>query len=202
MLENFQKEYILNNLSKGLLNDTEILKLCKEYSMISPYSDVGIREVNGVKVVSYGLGHFGYDITLSDTFKELVKCDILDVKNNNESYYRELNAKEYYILEPLHSVLAFSNEVFNMPDDILGVCLGKSTYARCNLLTNVTPLEPSWKGRLVMELTNLSNKTPIRLYVNEGIAQILFFKGNKPNVNYHSKGGKYQNQELLEIGKV
>ena len=183
-------------LHGGILNDAEIKALCepKEYPaapMIHPF----IAQQDGHP--SYGLGSFGYDIRLGNKF--LVPIGgvnaVLDPVNFPRDHFREIEADGVLEIAPGSQVLAESVEMFQMPEDVFGVCYGKSTYARCGLLVNVTPLEPGWTGTLTLELANLS-PLPIRLHVGQGIAQIFFFKGERPERTYTEKeaGGVYQNQ--------
>jgi len=176
----------------SLLADRDIVALCgREGAMISPF----VRQQEGKP--SYGLSSFGYDIRLGRRF--LVPLGganaILDPVDFPRQHFREIEADGVFDLAPHSQVLAESVEVFQMPDDVLGVCWGKSSYARCGLLVNVTPLEPRWRGRLTLELANLS-PLPIRLHVGQGIAQVVFFCGRRPLRGYDEKeaGGLYQNQ--------
>lgn len=188
-----------------ILNDTEIMRLVKSQNMIVPFSSktrvVGSVE-NSRKVLSYGLGYFGYDIRLGSTFKKLnPSADSIDPKTIVENDYEKIDVddcRSFYLI-PGESVLASSIEYFDMPADVMGICVGKSTYARCGLLVNVTPLEPGWCGNLTLELTNLNKQHSIKLYVNEGIAQIIFYRGILPMTSYV---GNYQNQTGVTISKV
>lgn len=179
-------------MSWSILSDREIKELCeREPPMIEPF----LPRQEGKP--SFGLGSFGYDIRLGRKF--LVPLGgvnvVLDPLKFPKDHFREVIAEEYFDLAPHSQVLAESIEWFNMPEDVMGVCWGKSTYARCGLLVNVTPAEPQWRGRLTLELANLS-PLPIRLYVGRGIAQIVFFRGQRPMRTYTEKeaGGIYQNQ--------
>ncbi|MCX7843996.1 MAG: dCTP deaminase [Candidatus Bipolaricaulota bacterium] len=176
----------------SLLSDREILALCQgERPMITPF----VPRQEGKP--SYGLSSFGYDIRLGRRF--LVPLGgvnaVLDPVNFPRELFRELVVEDVFELAPHSQVLAESVETFWMPDDVLGVCWGKSSYARCGLLVNVTPLEPRWRGRLTLELANLS-PLPIRLHVGQGIAQVVFFRGRRPARGYDEKeaGGLYQDQ--------
>jgi len=182
----------------GILNDQEIRTLCESASlqwpgepMIHPF------EATQKGKPSYGLGSFGYDLRLGSAF--LVPIGgvnaVLDPINFPHAHFREIKEEDTLEIAPGSQVLAQSIEAFSMPDDVAGVCWGKSSYARCGLLVNVTPLEPGWKGVLTIELANLS-PLPIRLHVGQGIAQVVFFRGNRPQRTYAEKeaGGVYQNQ--------
>ncbi|HHK67109.1 dCTP deaminase [Candidatus Acetothermia bacterium] len=175
----------------GILNDREIKALCIESKMIQPFTP---RQEGKP---SYGLGSFGYDIRLGSKF--LVPIGginaVLDPIDFPHSHFREIEVTDTLEIAPGSQVLAESVERFRMLDDIAGVCWGKSSYARCGLLVNVTPLEPGWIGVLTIELVNLS-PLPIRLHVGQGIAQVVFFRGERPARTYAEKeaGGIYQNQ--------
>ncbi|HDJ29619.1 MAG TPA: dCTP deaminase [Candidatus Acetothermia bacterium] len=175
----------------GILNDREIKALCVERGMIEPF----VPRQEGKP--SYGLGSFGYDLRLGSKF--LVPIGginaVLDPIDFPRGHFREIEVADTLEIAPGSQVLAESVERFRMPDDVAGVCWGKSSYARCGLLVNVTPLEPAWKGVLTLELANLS-PLPIRLHVGQGIAQVVFFRGGRPEMTYAEKesGGIYQGQ--------
>lgn len=179
-----------------LLPDYVIRELCeRESPMISPFEPVQKGRP------TYGLGSFGYDIRLGRRF--LVPRYngiglVLDPCQFPVEMFTLVEVPESVFtieIAPHSGLLAESRESFILPDDVLGLCLGKSTYARCGLLVNATPLEPGWRGRLTLELANLSSY-PIRLYIGQGIAQILFFRGPRPKRAYGEKegGGRYQGQ--------
>lgn len=176
-----------------ILNDLEIAREL----MLSPFCNHKIRESNGIKRISYGCSSYGYDITLSDSIFQVFKSGkVIDPKNFDDSCLENLplfsdDSGDYFILPPYSNALGVSRELFYIPADVLGVAVGKSTYARCGVIVNITPLEPSWKGFLVLEIFN-ANNSPCKIYANEGIAQILFLKGNPPLLEY---SGHYQNQE-------
>lgn len=176
----------------SLLSDREIAELCQgERPMITPF----VPRQEGKP--SYGLSSFGYDIRLGRRF--LVPLGgvnaVLDPVDFPRHLFREIEVDDVFELAPHSQILAESVESFWMPDDVMGVCWGKSSYARCGLLVNVTPLEPRWRGRLTLELANLS-PLPIRLHVGQGIAQVVFFRGKRPARGYDEKeaGGLYQDQ--------
>ncbi len=179
-------------MSGAPLSDREILELCTNgRPMISPF----VPRQEGKP--SYGLSSFGYDLRLGPRF--LVPLGglnaVLDPLNFPREHFREIVAETTFDLAPHSQVLAESVEVFAMPDDVTGLAFGKSTYARCGLLCNLTPLEAGWRGRLTLELANLS-PLPIRLHVGQGIAQVVFFRGKRPARTYAEKeaGGVYQHQ--------
>jgi dCTP deaminase len=176
----------------GILSDREIRALCDgDDPMLSPF--VPMQQGKP----SYGLGSFGYDLRLGERF--LVPLGgvnaVLDPVDFPDSHFRQIEVTGSMELSPNSQVLAESVERFAMPDDVCGVCWGKSSYARCGLLVNVTPLEPGWRGVLTIELANVS-PLPIRLHVGQGIAQVVFFRGARPDRTYGEKeaGGGYQDQ--------
>jgi dCTP deaminase len=176
----------------GILSDQEIAALCEvEPAMLSPF----VARQEGKP--SYGLGSFGYDLRLGRRLLVPVRgVDVvLDPVQFPKGYLRALDADDVFDLPPNSQVLAESVERFHMPDDVCAVCWGKSSYARCGLLVNVTPLEPGWRGILTIALANVS-ALPIRLHVGQGIAQVVFFRGPRPQRTYGEKeaGGGYQDQ--------
>ncbi len=186
------KGKFLDMLTGSILNDVEIAALCQgEKPMLYPFCS----KQQGKP--SYGLGSFGYDIRLGTRF--LVPLGgvnvVLDPVNFPRDHFREVIADQMFEIAPHSQVLAESVEEFTMPEDVMGLAFGKSSYARCGLLCNLTPLEPSWKGKLTLELANLS-PLPIRLHVGQGIAQVVFFRSKRPSRTYAEKeaGGIYQNQ--------
>ena len=200
MLE--QRQEVLNTLDphQGLLNDREISFLCQ--GVDSPMLDPFIPEQRGKP--SYGLGSMGYDLRLGQNFlvHKPHRTGILDPLNVPSDLFEKVVREDFFILQPHSQVLAETVERFNMPDDVLSVVLGKSTYARLALLVNTTPAENAWCGILTLELANLS-PLPIKMYVGQGIAQALFFRGNRPLRAYDEKesGGQYQNQEGVMLPK-
>lgn len=184
-----------------ILNDEQILELCTRNRMITPFETQLVRTKNGKRVVSYGVSSFGYDIRLGTNFKYMEPSsnydaiiDPIDASSENAWVSTTLGREESFIIPPHGLVLGHSLERFEMPTDVIAICLGKSTYARCGLIVNVTPLEPGWTGWLTIELTNTSPR-PLAVHVGQGIAQLLFFRGAEPFTSYADRGGKYQNQQ-------
>lgn len=180
-----------------ILNDRQIIELCQgDRPMIHPF------ERRQLGKPSYGLGSFGYDIRLGNRFlvHKFGANTLLDPKRFPEDLYTVYETDRHFDIAPHANVLAESVEYFDMPDNVTGLAFGKSTYARCGLLCNLTPVESGWKGRLTIELANLS-PLPIRLYVGEGIAQVVFHKGERPARTYSEKeaGGVYQNQSGVTL---
>ncbi len=185
--------------------------MVEESRMIDPFLPELVREVEGNKIISAGSSSYGYDMRLADDgfriFSSVYGSEIDPKRFDEESLIEpELRTADdgsrYYLLPPHHYGLGVTVETFRMPRNITGIALGKSTYARAGLLVNTTPLEASWTGRLVVEIANLAN-LPLRVYVNEGIGQILFFESDEAcGVSYEDRGGKYQGQTGLTFAKV
>ncbi len=189
-------------LKTGLLCDTEIIELCKSQKMVSPFVDHQVRK----DCISYGVSSYGYDIRVAGHFKIFTNTHsgVIDPKNFDDSIFVEVDKKvgEDCIIPPNSFVLAESIETFRIPNDILGLCTGKSTLARCGLSVPMTPLEPGWEGILTIEVSN-TTPLPAKIYAGEGIAQILFIRGASPcATSYADKGGKYQHQEGLTLPRI
>ncbi len=195
------------------LSDREITELCcfhnkTDENLIYPFMprqirhvDTGFDELN-YKAVSYGLSSYGYDMRLSDTsFKVFHRIPgvVVDPKQFDDANLEHAKLQHsdngaFFVL-PAHTyALGVSMERFNLPSNITGICLGKSTYARCGVIVNITPLEAGWKGYLTIEISN-SSDSDVRIYANEGIAQVLFSAGKQCRVSYADRGGKYQDQD-------
>ncbi len=185
--------------------------MADERQMIDPFLPELVREKNGSRIISAGASSYGYDMRLADDgfriFSSVHGLEI-DPKHFDEKSLIEPNLRtaddgaKYYLLPPHHYGLGVTVEKFKMPRNVTGLAIGKSTYARAGLLVNATPLEAGWEGRLVVEIANLAN-LPLRIYVNEGIGQILFFESDEDcAVSYSDRGGKYQNQTGLTYAKV
>jgi len=167
--------------------------------MISPFVD---KQIRGDKI-SFGLSSYGYDARVSDEFKIFtnVNSEIVDPKNFKASNFVTKNTSEC-IIPPNSFVLARTVERFKIPKNVLVICLGKSTYARCGIIVNVTPLEPGWEGYVTLEFSN-TTPLPAKIYANEGVAQFIFLKGNEtPEVTYADRDGKYMGQTGVTLPKV
>lgn len=195
----------------AIKSDLWLRKMAEEHEMISPFLPKLLREVNGNKIISAGSSSYGYDMRLADDgfriFSSVYGSEI-DPKHFDENSLIEPevhtaeDGSQYYLLPPHHYGLGVTVETFKMPRNVTGVALGKSTYARAGLLVNTTPLEAGWTGRLVVEIANLAN-LPLRVYINEGIGQILFFESDEDcATSYEDRGGKYQGQTGLTFAKV
>lgn len=179
--------------------------------MITPFLPDLVREVNGCRIISAGCSSYGYDMRLADDGFRIFSsfhCQEIDPKKFDENSLIEPmlhtadDGSKYYLLPPHHYGLGVTVETFRMPRNVTGIALGKSTYARAGLLVNTTPLEAGWTGRLVVEIANLAN-LPLRVYVNEGIGQILFFESDEDcAVSYADRNGKYQGQTGLTFAKI
>ena len=183
----------------AVLSDKWIRKMASEHKMISPFEDKQIRE----NKISYGLSSFGYDARVSNEFKIFtnLNSEIVDPKNFKASNFITKNVSEC-IVPPNSFVLASTVERFRIPKNVLVVCLGKSTYARCGIIVNVTPLEPGWEGHVTLEFSN-TTPLPAKIYANEGVAQFIFLKGNEtPETTYSDRNGKYMGQTGVTLPKV
>jgi len=182
-----------------VLSDKWIRKMVSESKMISPFEDKQIRE----NKISYGLSSFGYDARVSNEFKIFtnVNSEIVDPKNFKASNFITKNVSEC-IIPPNSFVLASTVEYFRIPKNVLVICLGKSTYARCGIIVNVTPLEPGWEGHVTLEFSN-TTPLPAKIYANEGVAQFIFLKGNEtPETTYSDRNGKYMGQTGVTLPKI
>jgi dCTP deaminase len=170
-----------------------------EHKMIEPFEDRQVRD----GVISYGLSSYGYDIRVADEFKVFtnINSTVVDPKNFDARSFVDLKT-DICIIPPNSFALAKTVEYFRIPRDVLTVCVGKSTYARCGLIVNVTPFEPEWEGFVTLEISN-TTPLPARVYANEGIAQVLFFQSDEPcEVSYADKKGKYQKQQGLTLPRL
>lgn len=179
----------------SIQSDKWITKMAQEHGMIEPFEPKQVREVAGKKVVSYGVSSYGYDVRCAPEFKIFTNINsaIVDPKNFSNDSFVDVNS-DVCIIPPNSFALARTVEYFRIPRDVLVICLGKSTYARCGIIVNVTPLEPGWEGQVTLEFSNTTN-LPAKIYANEGVAQMLFLLGNEPcAISYKDRGGKYQGQ--------
>ncbi len=184
----------------SVLCDREIIELCKyiENPMIHPCSSVAVKEENGKKIISYGVSAYGYDIRVADEFKLITPPALGGVNKIDPKAFDDLKLDTFVsdiVFLPANSMLLCrSVEYFKVPRDIMCIAVGKSTYARCGIIANITPLEAEWEGYLTIELSN-TTPLPVKIYANEGIAQLIFFKAdNVCQTSYKDKDGKYQGQ--------
>lgn len=179
--------------------DHWIKKMALEYGMIEPFVDSQVR--NGV--ISYGVSSYGYDIRVADEFKIFtnVYSAVVDPKDFNPKSMVDFQG-EVCVIPPNSFALARTVEYFRIPRNVLTICLGKSTYARCGIIVNVTPFEPEWEGFVTLEISN-TTPLPAKIYANEGIAQVLFFEADEVcEVSYADKKGKYQGQQAIVLPKL
>lgn len=175
----------------GIKPDHWIRKMALEHDMIDPFVEGQVSK----GVISYGLSSYGYDIRVTNEFKVFtnVHNSLVDPKNFDDKSFVEIKADEC-IIPPNSFALARTMEYFKIPRSTLTICLGKSTYARCGIIVNVTPFEPEWEGHVTLEISN-TTPIPAKIYANEGIAQVLFFEGDEEcEISYGDKKGKYQKQ--------
>jgi dCTP deaminase len=179
--------------------DSWIRRMALEQNMIEPFVNGQVRD----GVISYGLSSYGYDIRVSAEFKIFtnVHSAVVDPKNFNPQSFVDFEG-EVCVIPPNSFVLAQTVEYFRIPRDVLTICVGKSTYARCGLIVNVTPFEPEWEGYVTLEISN-TTPLPARVYANEGIAQVLFFRADEVcETSYADRKGKYQNQQSIMLPRI
>jgi dCTP deaminase len=179
--------------------DKWIKRMALEHGMIEPFVDSQVRS----GAISYGVSSYGYDVRVGDEFKVFTNVynTVVDPKNFDPKSFVDIRA-DVCIIPPNSFALASTIEYFRIPRDVLTVCLGKSTYARCGIIVNVTPFEPEWEGHVTIEISN-TTPLPAKIYANEGIAQVLFFQGDEPcEVSYKDKKGKYQAQRGVTLPKL
>jgi len=183
-----------------ILPDHRIRTLATDQNMIEPFVDEQVRE----DVVSYGLSSFGYDMRVAGEFRVFtpnIYNSVVDPKRIDERALVEYEVDDHILIPPNSYVLGRSIEYFQIPEDTLGLVLGKSTYARSGIIVNVTPLEPGWEGHVTIEIGN-GTSLPAKVYAHEGIAQVVFFQGEVPDVSYDQKEGKYQHQEGITLPRL
>ena len=180
-------------------SDKWIKRMAVDHKMIEPFEDKQIRGNS----ISYGVSSYGYDARVGSEFKIFtnVNTEIVDPKNFKPTSFVTKKGPEC-IIPPNSFVLASTIEYFRIPNDVLVICLGKSTYARCGIIVNVTPLEPGWRGHVTLEFSN-TTPLPAKIYANEGVAQFVFLKGNEqPEVTYSDRKGKYMGQVGVTLPKI
>ncbi len=183
----------------SIKSDRWIRKMALEQKMIEPFEDRQVRK----NVISYGLSSYGYDVRIADEFKIFTNVfgAMVDPKSFDPKSFVDYRG-EVCVIAPNSFALGRTIEYFRIPRNTMTICVGKSTYARCGIITNVTPLEPGWEGYVTLEISN-TTPLPAKIYANEGIAQILFFEGDEPcEISYADKSGKYQGQIGVTLPKV
>jgi len=187
----------------AIKSDKWIRKMAENHGMIEPFEANQIKQVNGQKVISYGTSSYGYDIRCANEFRIFtnINSTIVDPKNFDPKNFVEVNS-ESCIIPPNSFALARTVEYFRIPRNVLTVCLGKSTYARCGIIVNVTPFEPEWEGYVTLEFSN-TTPLPAKIYANEGVAQVLFFESDEEcDVSYKDRNGKYMGQTGVTLPKA
>ena len=183
--------------------DSWIAKMAKEYGMIEPYEKGLVSKTEKGKVISYGISSYGYDLRVADEYKVFSNIfnTVVDPKDFSPKSFVDFKG-DICIVPPNSFALARSIEYFRIPRSVLTVCLGKSTYARFGIIVNVTPFEPEWEGHVTLEISN-TTPLPIKIYSNEGIAQVIFFKADEEcKTSYADRKGKYMRQRGITIPKL
>lgn len=183
-------------------SDRWIKEMAEKYGMIEPFVDRQVRELEGKKIISYGLSSYGYDLRVSNKFKVFTNINnsLVDPKNFREDAFIDIETEEC-IIPPNSFALAASVEHFRIPTNVLTLCVGKSTYARCGIIVNVTPFEPGWEGTVTLEISN-TTPLPAKIYANEGLAQVIFYVGEPCEVSYADRRGKYMGQKAITIPRI
>ncbi|MCZ6504121.1 MAG: dCTP deaminase [Gammaproteobacteria bacterium] len=187
----------------SIKSDRWIRKMAEREQMISPFEPDQVRESEGHRVISYGTSSYGYDVRCSDEFKVFtnIYSATVDPKAFDEKSFVDVKS-DICIIPPNSFALARTVEYFKIPRNVLTICLGKSTYARCGIIVNVTPLEPEWEGHVTLEFSNTTT-LPARIYANEGVAQMLFFESDEEcETSYADRAGKYQGQVGVTLPKT
>ena len=188
----------------SIKSDKWIKLMSTNHEMIQPFYEDQIREdENGNKLISYGVSSYGYDVRCSNEFKVFtnIHSAIVDPKSFDEKSFVDITSN-VCVIPPNSFALASTVEYFKIPRNVLTICLGKSTYARCGIIVNVTPLEPEWEGHVTLEFSNTTN-LPAKIYAGEGVAQMLFFESDEEcDVSYKDRGGKYQGQTGVTLPKA
>ena len=183
----------------AIKSDKWIKKMSSEYDMISPFTDEQIK----TGTISYGVSSYGYDIRVADEYKIFtnVNNSVVDPKNFDENSFVDFKG-DVCIVPPNSFALARSVEYFKIPRKVLTICVGKSTYARCGIIVNVTPFEPEWEGYVTLEISN-TTPLPAKIYSNEGLCQVLFFESDEDcDTSYKDKSGKYLKQVGITLPKI
>ncbi|HEX7024237.1 MAG TPA: dCTP deaminase [Gemmatimonadales bacterium] len=191
----------------SIKSDRWIRHMAREHAMIDPFTDAQVRDVDGAgrKVISYGVSSYGYDMRVAPEFKIFTNAlsAMVDPKEFDPKSFVEYEGS-ICVVPPNSFALARSVEYFRIPRNVLTICVGKSTYARCGIITNVTPFEPEWEGHVTLEISN-TTPLPARIYANEGICQVLFFEADDDDVcetSYADKKGKYQAQRGVTLPRL
>ena len=184
-------------------SDKWIAKMAEDHGLISPFEPSQVRSSSDGRVISYGVSSYGYDIRCAPEFKVFTNINsaVVDPKNFDPESFVDVN-RDVCIIPPNSFALARTVEYFRIPRNVLTICLGKSTYARCGIIVNVTPLEPEWEGHVTLEFSN-TTPLPAKIYANEGVAQVIFLESDEScAVSYLDRGGKYQRQTGVTLPKA
>ena len=184
-------------------SDSWIKRMAEQTGMIEPYEPDQVRSVNDERVISFGTSSYGYDVRCAADFKVFTNINsaVVDPKGFDETSFVDKQA-DVCIIPPNSFALARTVEYFRIPRNVLTICLGKSTYARCGIIVNVTPLEPEWEGHVTLEFSN-TTPLPAKIYANEGVAQMIFFEADEPcETSYADRAGKYQGQRGVTLPKT
>ncbi|OUR63916.1 dCTP deaminase [Methylophaga sp. 42_25_T18] len=184
----------------SIKSDKWIRRMAEQEGMITPFEPGQVRDTGNGRIISYGTSSYGYDVRCSNEFKIFTNINsaIVDPKNFDESSFVDVNS-DVCIIPPNSFALARTIETFKIPRNVLTICLGKSTYARCGIIVNVTPLEPEWEGQVTLEFSN-TTPLPAKIYANEGVAQMLFFESDEVcETSYADRNGKYQGQSGVTL---
>ncbi|MCP5202393.1 MAG: dCTP deaminase [Gammaproteobacteria bacterium] len=184
-------------------SDAWIKRMVESHGLIEPFEPSQVREVDGRRVISFGTSSYGYDIRCAPEFKIFtnINSTIVDPKAFDSGNFVDVHS-DVCVVPPNSFALARTVEYFRIPRDVLTICLGKSTYARCGIIVNVTPLEPEWEGHVTLEFSN-TTPLPAKIYAHEGVAQVIFLQSDEPcDVSYADRGGKYQGQRGVTLPKA
>ena len=187
----------------GIHADTWIRRMAREHRMIEPFAEELVRRRGEAPIISYGLSSYGYDLRVADEFKVFtnVFSAVVDPKAFDDRSFVDMRG-EVCLVPPNSFALARSVEYFRIPRDVLALCVGKSTYARCGIIVNVTPFEPEWEGHVTLEISN-TTPLPARIYAGEGLAQVLFLSASEPcETSYADRDGKYQAQLGITVPRI
>ncbi len=187
----------------SIKSDRWIRRMVTDHNMIEPFEQGQVRKVDGERVISYGTSSYGYDVRCAADFKVFTNINsaVVDPKQFDESSFVDKRS-DICIIPPNSFALARTVEYFRIPRTVLTICLGKSTYARCGIIVNVTPLEPEWEGHVTLEFSN-TTPLPAKIYANEGVAQMIFFESDDVcETSYLERGGKYQGQRGVTLPKT
>ena len=187
----------------SIKSDRWIHEMARAHGLIEPFEPGQVRERDGGRVISFGTSSYGYDVRCADEFKIFTNINsaVVDPKNFDDSSFVD-HRNDVCIIPPNSFALARTIEYFRIPRNILTICLGKSTYARCGIIVNVTPLEPEWEGHVTLEFSN-TTPLPAKIYANEGVAQVLFFESDEVcETSYRDRAGKYMKQRGVTLPKA